>query len=314
MLQRLPESRVAILLSTYNGERYLPAQLESLLAQTFEEWTLYWRDDGSSDTTVAILEEFARTAGQGRVVQIQGTDARLRPTASFLTLLAAVAEQLAEGDMVAFADQDDVWLPEKLARGVDALRGIANEVPAIYCARQILVDEALRRIGISGPLRRPAGFPAALTQNVTTGCTVLLNQRAVALVAGSTPPGASLHDWWCYLVVTAAGGALLHDDEPTVLYRQHTANMVGAPRSMPRRAVAAARRGPAVFMNVLRQHVAALLAQPHLMNAEARGQVEMLDRALKGGPLKRLAVLRMPGLRRQTMPEMAGFWVWFLLG
>jgi hypothetical protein len=314
MLQRLPEARVAILLSTYNGERYLSAQLESLLAQTFEEWTLYWRDDGSSDGTVAIIEEFARTAGQGRVVQLQVTDARLRPTASFLSLLRAVTDRLAEGDMVAFADQDDVWLPEKLARGVDSLRGVANEVPAIYCARQILVDETLRRIGVSGPLHRPAGFPAALTQNVTTGCTVLLNQRAVTLVAGSRPPGASLHDWWCYLVVTAAGGALLHDDEPTVLYRQHTGNMVGAPRSMPRRAVAAVRRGPGVFMNVLRQHVTALLEQPHLMNAQARQQVELLDQALRGGPLKRLAVLRMPGLRRQTMPEMAGLWVWFLVG
>ena len=314
MLQRLPENRVAILLSTFNGERFLPAQLESLLEQTFEEWTLYWRDDGSSDSTVEIIEEFSKTAGQGRCVQLQGTQDRLRPTASFLSLLRAVKERLADGDMVAFADQDDVWLPEKLARGVDALRGVANEIPAIYCARQVLVDESLRRLGISGPLRRPAGFPAALTQNVTTGCTVLLNQRAVALVARSAPPTASLHDWWCYVVVTAAGGALLHDDEPTVLYRQHTRNMVGAPRSMPRRAVAAARRGPGVFMNVLRQHVAALLAQPDLMNAEARRQVEILDRALKGGPLQRLAVLRMPGLRRQTMPEMAGFWVWFLLG
>lgn len=314
MLQRLPESRVAILLSTFNGERFLSAQLESLLGQTFEEWTLYWRDDGSTDNTIAIIEEFSKTAGQGRCVQLQGSTERLRPTASFLSLLAAVAERLAEGDLVAFADQDDVWLPQKLARGVDALRGVANEIPAIYCARQVLVDESLRRIGISGPLRKPAGFPAALTQNVTTGCTVLLNQRAVALVAGSVPPSASLHDWWCYLVVTAAGGALLHDDEPTVLYRQHTRNMVGAPRSMPRRAVAAARRGPALFMNVLRQHVSALLQQPHLMNASARGQVQLLDRALKGGPLRRMAVLRMPGLRRQTMPEMAGFWVWFLLG
>jgi hypothetical protein len=197
---------------------------------------------------------------------------------------------------------------------VDALRGLANEVPGIYCARQVLVDESLRRLGVSGPLRRPAGFPAALTQNVTTGCTVLLNQRAVALVARSKPPSVSLHDWWCYLVVTAAGGALLHDDEPTVLYRQHAHNTVGAPRSMPRRAVAAARRGPGVFMNVLRQHVAALLRQPHLMNAEAHRQVQMLDQALKGGPLRRLAVLHMPGLRRQTMPEMVGFWIWFLLG
>ena len=66
MLQRLPANRVAILLSTFNGARFLPAQLESLLGQTFEEWTLYWRDDGSTDNSVAVVEAFARAAGQGR--------------------------------------------------------------------------------------------------------------------------------------------------------------------------------------------------------------------------------------------------------
>src|SRR5262249_3491116 len=210
---------------------------------------------------------------QGRCVHLQGTDERLRPTASFLSLLAAIAGQLAEGDVIAFADQDDVWLPDKLARGVDALRGAANEVPAIYCARQVLVDETLRRFGISDRLFRPAGFPAALTQNVTTGCTVLLNQRAVSLIAGSKPPATSLHDSWCYLVVPAAGGSLLSDNEPPVLYRQHPANVVGAPRSRRRRALAAVKRGPSVFMNVLRHHVAALRDQPQLMSETARRQV-----------------------------------------
>jgi len=314
MLQRLPANRVAILLSTFNGERFLQEQLDSLLAQDFEEWTLYWRDDGSTDGTIAILDEFARTAGQGRCVRVQLTEDRLRPTASFLALLAAVQDRLAEGDMVAFADQDDVWLPQKILRAVDALRPVANETPALYCARQMLVDDNLREMGISAPLNRPAGFPAALTQNVTTGCTIVLNQRAARLVGSSKPSSSTLHDWWCYLVVSAAGGQIIHDDTPTVLYRQHTTNMVGAPHSMTRRAVAALRRGPGVFMNVLREHIEALRAQPYLLSPEARRQVEKLDGALKAGPLRRLAVLPMPGLRRQTFAEMCGFWVWFLLG
>ena len=314
MHQRLPENRVAILLSTFNGERFLSAQLESLLNQTFEEWTLYWRDDGSTDNSVALVEEFARTAGQGRCVQVQCTSTRLRPAASYLTLLAAVQDRLADSDMIAFADQDDVWLPNKLARGVAALRNLANETPALYCARQMLVDEALAPLGLSRKLTQPAGFPAALIQNVTTGCTLVLNRRAVAMVANSTPPAASLHDWWCYLVVTAGGGRLIADDEATVLYRQHTANMIGARTSMPRRALAALRRGRAIYMEVLRQHIGALLAQPHLLTPGARTQVETLDRALKGSLLHRLAALFMPGLRRQTAPEMAGFWMWFLAG
>jgi glycosyltransferase involved in cell wall biosynthesis len=314
MLKRVHENRVAILLSTFNGERFLPAQLQSLLDQSFDEWTLYWRDDGSSDHSVAIVEEFARTAGQGRCVQLQITPERLRPAASYLALLAAVRERLGPGDMVAFADQDDVWLPQKLARGVEALRRRGPEAPALYCARQVLVDEALNPLGQSLRITRPPAFPAALIQNVTTGCTLLLNRPAANLIAASTPPPASVHDWWCYLVVTGAGGTLVADDEATVLYRQHPANLIGGHASMPRRALAALRRGRRVYMDVLRQHVGALMAQPHLLAAGARAQVMALDRALRGNLWQRVRVLFTPGLHRQTMPERAGFWLWFLLG
>lgn len=314
MLQRDLEPRIAILLSTFNGARYLREQLDSLLAQSFPNWTLYWRDDGSSDDTVALMDEFAASAGQGRCVRIDGPPGRLRPTGSFLALLESVHAALGEDDMVAFADQDDVWLPEKLSRGASALRQAATTVPSLYCARQILVDAELRRIGVSPGIAHPAGFPAALTQNVTTGCTIMLNRAAAGVIARSHPPSATLHDWWCYLVVTAAGGILLDDDEPVVLYRQHTANLVGAPRSMARRAVAAMQRGSSVFMNVLRQHVAALVAQPELMSPTTRAQVMAIHQALNGNKLRRLAVLRMPGLRRQTWPETMLFRLWFLLG
>jgi hypothetical protein len=247
-------------------------------------------------------------------VRLQGPERRLWPTASFLLLLRSVQDRLGPQDIAAFADQDDVWRPEKLARGVAALGAVTAPGPALYSARQMLVDAALRPLGLSAGLRRPTGFPAALAQNVTTGCTIMMNRAAAAAVAGSAPPSATLHDWWCYLVVTAGGGTLLHDDEPVVLYRQHPNNTVGAPRTLPRRAVAALRRGPGVFMNVLRQHVAALCAQPNLTSPAARAQVTAIDRALRGGPLSRLPVMRMQGLHRQTWQESALFWVWFLLG
>jgi glycosyltransferase involved in cell wall biosynthesis len=309
-----PAPRVIILLSCFNGERFLHEQLDSLLAQSYGNWSLYWRDDGSEDATVAILEEFACRVGGDRCVRIATPPARLRPTASFLALLRTAQAAMGPHDVAAFADQDDVWLPQKLARGVAALADSAADVPALYCARQMLVDARLRRIGASPRLGRRPGFPAALAQNVTTGCTIMLNRRAVALVAGSDPAEATLHDWWCYLLVTASGGRVLYDDEPVVLYRQHGGNHVGAPRSSSRRAVAAVRRGPSVFMNVLRQHVAALLAQPHLLAPPAQAQLAAIDRALHGGPAQRLAVLRMPGLQRQTLPETMLFWLWFVIG
>ena len=218
-------------------------------------------------------------------------------------------------DAVAFADQDDVWLPEKLARGVAALGDVAPGQPGMYCARQVFVDEGLSQIGVSCRLRREPGFPAALTQHIAPGCTMLMNRQAARLVAESHPPAAALHDWWTYVLVAAAGGSVLVDETPAVLYRQHGRNLVGAPKSMWRRAILASKRGPAVFMNVFRQQVGALAEQPHLLSGPSRRQVEVLASALRGSMLDRLRVLRgTAGLHRQTWLETLVFRAWFLMG
>jgi hypothetical protein len=191
---------------------------------------------------------------------------------------------------------------------------LRSHAPALYCARQTLVDSELRIIGKSGALARWAGFPAALTQNVATGCTVMLNRGAAALVAASRPPEGTLHDWWCYLIVMAAGGRLVQDDHPVVLYRQHGRNLVGAPRSRRHRAIAALRRGPDVFMAMLRHNVAGLAAQPHLLTEQASRDVARVHRALNGNLWHRIGALRMPGLVRQTWLETMLFRCWFLIG
>jgi hypothetical protein len=216
--------------------------------------------------------------------------------------------------VVAFADQDDVWLPFKLSRAVRALAALPREAPAIYSARQVLVDATLNTLGVSPLLSGPPRFPASLTQNLATGCTVTMNQAAARLVAGSQAPPGCQHDWWAYLLVTAAGGRFLTDAEPVVLYRQHGRNAVGAPRSFLRRGWAALRRGPGVFMGVLRQNVAALDAQRHLLTPEAQAQLDQIQQALRGGPLRRMAALRLPGLRRQSWAEQMVFRLWFMIG
>lgn len=314
MASRSPNSRVAILLATYNGAPWLGALLDSLLHQTSDEWVLYWRDDGSGDSTVAILQEFGQRAGQGRCVQVAEPPGRLGATGNFLALLRSVVGSLAERDMVAFADQDDVWLPQKIERGVAALNLAPRDEPILYCARQILVDPHLERIGLSERLRRSTAFPAALTQNVATGCTVMLNRMAARLVAASRPSSGTLHDWWAYLLVTAAGGQVVQDGEAVVLYRQHARNLVGAPASTASRALAALHRGPALFMTVLREHVTALRAQPELLTARARAELATLEQALRGSVWRRLMALGMPGLHRQTAAETLLFRCWFLIG
>lgn len=302
---------VAVLLSTYNGMRYLPEQLESLARQNFGQWTLIWRDDGSTDGTTAVMQQFAANLGEESCLSIPDQAGHLGIIGSFLTLLRHVPPNT----VAAFADQDDIWLPDKLRRGAEALAAIPDDVPALYCARQRLVDENLATLGLSPYRGGPAVFPAALTQNVATGCTVMLNPAAVALIAASNPPEGTLHDWWSYLVVSAAGGRLIADPVAVVLYRQHCANAVGAPHSPVRRGLMALRRGPDEFMQLFRRHVRGLVANPQALSPSALRDLTLLDRALSGGPLQRLRVmLRIRGLVRQTWAETALFRLWFLIG
>ena len=302
---------VAILLSTYNGERFLSAQLRSYLSQTHDDWTLHWRDDGSTDASVELVGRFAAEVGGGRCV-FPDDAGRRHATASFLTLLRGARGSNAA--YFAFSDQDDVWLPEKLERGVAELDKVSGAEPALYCAGRILVDAELGRQYVPGGLHRPVGFPAALTQNIAPGCTMMLNRAAADLVLFSEPPDTSWHDWWCYLIVAAAGGHVLVDRTPTVLYRQHNGNRVGEYHTLWQRGIAALRRGPRPFMRMLRQHAAALTARPELLTDDARYQLSVITHGLENGFWARASALRLPGFTRQTWQENLVFWLWFMFG
>ena len=306
---------VTILLSAHNGERFLPDQLRSFTRQSHAAWRLRWRDDGSADRSRELLRRFGSEGDAGRCRPLADDGAHLGITGSFLRLLRAHLETDEAGTPVAFADQDDVWLEEKLGRGAAALRAVGGARPALYCARQMLVDATLRTLGLSPAIRRPPGFPSALTQNIATGCTVMLNEPAARLLAAAaTPATGSLHDWWAYLLVAAAGGAILFDDIPVVLYRQHAGNAVGAVRSPIRRGAEALKRGPAGYMTLLRAHVAALQASAAALTPDARRALDEIEAALAGGVVRRWRSLRRLGLARQTVGETAVFRAWFLLG
>jgi hypothetical protein len=300
-----------MLLSTWNGAAYLQAQLDSLVAQTHPSWTLYCRDDGSRDSTPDILRDFRLGIGAGRCIDVSDGQA-MGVAKSFLHLLAVA--RTGEAQFFAFADQDDVWMPDKLTSGIDALAEVPEGVPALYCARQWLVDAKLNRLRLSAPVRRTPGFLSALTQNIATGCTIILNRAAADRILASKPPDQAWHDWWCYLVVTGCGGRVMTDPTPVILYRQHGTNVVGAPASQTRRGMAALRRGRASFMRILRAHVAALSSTPELLASPERRQLDVVARALESGPGARIAALRMPGFARQTFAESLIFRLGFLLG
>jgi glycosyltransferase involved in cell wall biosynthesis len=304
---------VTILLSTFDGERFLDAQLASFREQTHPAWRLRWRDDGSTDRSREIMTTFGMGLPDGQCESSGDDHAHQGIAGSFLTLLRRhVANEPTE--LVAFADQDDIWLPEKLARGVAALESAPPDIPTLYCARQMLVDERGRTLGPSPDIRRPPSFPAALTQNIATGCTVMLNPAAARLIASFEAPAGTLHDWWSYLVVAASGGRILVDPIPVVLYRQHGRNAVGAARNKFKRGAEALRRGPKEFMTLLALHVAALRGAGQSVSPGAAARLAEIDGALRGGIGERMRLLRALDLGRQTWAETAVFNLWFMIG
>jgi hypothetical protein len=306
-----PSKCVAILLSTYNGKRYLQDQLASFIAQTHADWLLYWRDDGSTDGTPAVMEAFAAAAPSGRCISASA-GGRMGATGSFLHLLRMALQGPAA--FFAFSDQDDVWLPDKLASGAEILGSLAADQSGLYFCARTLADASLQPVGqVLAPPRLP-GFPAALTQNVAPGCCMILNRAAAALIDACPAPDGAWHDWWAYLVVSAHAGSVVGGNKPEILYRQHGENLVGEPRSFWHRTAGAARRGRGPFMRLFWRQVTALQASPVPLPYKTRAVLKAIERARGGGLFTRLQALGIPGLVRQTWAENLLFRLWFLLG
>jgi glycosyltransferase involved in cell wall biosynthesis len=212
-------STVQVLMSTYNGTDYLREQIDSILAQDHPHVRLLVRDDGSSDGTVSVLREHETEHENVDVI----TGENLGVTDSFFRLL----ERAGDADYYAFSDQDDVWKKDKLSRAVASLEREqrSGEEPFLYFSRLEFVDENLNHLGYS-PKVNVTGFRNALIQNQSIGCTSVINAAARRLLVQDLPDEALMHDWWVYAVVSAFG-RVVHDPTPTILYRQHSSNVVG---------------------------------------------------------------------------------------
>jgi glycosyltransferase involved in cell wall biosynthesis len=213
------EANVTILLSTYNGYKFLQQQLDSLYEQTYPDVRILVRDDGSSDSTRKLLEV---EQAKGRITLLDGHD-NLGAALSFLELLKNAA--LTETEYVAFCDQDDVWHPEKITRAVSKLVCVSDNQPVMYCSRVELVDEGLAHLGYTD-LPTKLGFGNALVDSVATGCSIVLNKKAMNLIGSNFPSKVIIHDWWCYLVISCFG-RVVFDEVTSLRYRQHGNNTIG---------------------------------------------------------------------------------------
>jgi glycosyltransferase involved in cell wall biosynthesis len=221
---------VDIVVALFNGAAYLDELLASLKGQHHSAWRLWVRDDGSTDATLEIVRRHA--SSDARMVLLESSGQRLGPTAGFGWLLERVPSA---SRYVMFADQDDVWLPTKIAQTLTAMHAAeaAGSGPVLVHTDLAVVDARLREIDSSfwryaDVKPGSVSLRRLMVQNVVTGATVMMN-RALRELVVPVPSAAVYHDWWC-ACVAAAFGRIVAVPEATILYRQHGANAVGARR------------------------------------------------------------------------------------
>lgn len=219
-------NKVVVLMSTYNGEKYLRTQLDSILEQKNVNVEILVRDDGSTDSTIEILKEYE---SKGLLKWYTGEN--LRPAKSFMNLVknAPVAEYYA------FSDQDDVWLPEKLSRAIEGLCAIDGVGPKLYYSTTILVDKNLKKLNLNYKYIQSIDFNTAVVSSNATGCTMCFNKELLDIVNLYTPTYQMMHDGWIHKVCLAVSGKVYCDKEAYIYYRQHDNNVIGGKHSFSNR-------------------------------------------------------------------------------
>ncbi len=220
---------VEILLSTYNGSKFLKEFIDSLFSQTYKDWILTVRDDGSKDNTVEIIEDISAKY-PGKINLIKDNLGNLGACKSFLTLL-----KQAKANYIMFADQDDIWLPSKIEKTINKMfeteKKYEKNIPILIHTDLIVVDEKLNPIANSfwkyqGQNPEYKSLNYLMVQNNITGCTMMINKALKDLIF-QIPDKAIMHDWWLALVASAFG-AIEYIPAQTILYRQHHSQDTGA--------------------------------------------------------------------------------------
>jgi len=305
----MTQTRITILLCTFNGAANLDAQLQSYLAQTHQAWDLWVSDDGSTDGTRAILDQFCRDHSIGRNIRILDGPRR-GSTVKYMTLLCH--PDLPPGP-VALSDQDDVWMPQKLSRALAAL-GHVDGV-ALYGAQSLHTDQSLRVVGQSIPMPRTPCFGNALVQNIVSGHSAALSTDALKLVRrAGIPHGVPYHDWWLYLLVSGAGGTVVIDPEPVLFYRQHTTNAMGAHRGMSAHINRLKLFIGHHFADWLTANIAALTLVEHLLSGPNKAALAQLRAHPRQRRLGRTFAFSRCGIKRQRWAATALIYFAVMLG
>lgn len=296
---------VCILMSTYNGGKFLAEQLTSIESQTYSNWRLVISDDGSSDNTLIIAKQFQEKWGNSRLEIRQG------PQLGFCqNFLSMACDLKIRADLYAFSDQDDVWLLDKISRAV-AYFNESNEfeIPIAYGSRTQIVDEELNPIGFSPEFTLPRSFRNAIVQSIAGGNTQLFNQAAKELLEKSGIQQVVSHDWWLYQIVKGVGGIFYYDPKPSLLYRQHANSLIGGNQTFKGKMDRILYVLNGRFKDWNDINYAALYNIRYLLTRDSQDILKIFGEFRNAKLKDRIRLLEVCGLYRQTWRSTLNLWI-----
>ena len=224
MHSKYQNKKVAVILAYYNGKDFIEAQVKSILNQNFKNIDIFIFDDNSR---VDIKFKNLKLDKNDKCkIKIFKRKMNVGYAKNFLLGLKEVGK---EYDFYAFSDQDDIWEKDKVSRGIKALISKDSKFPKLYCSRTSYYNSACtKEIGASKIHHKKPNFANALLQNIAGGNTIMMNNLARQIVIKTVKVEKFIsHDWWCYQIISGAGGEVIFDKNKTVRYRQHKYNLIG---------------------------------------------------------------------------------------
>lgn len=300
---KMTGQHVAVLLCTYNGEKYVRQQVESIVAQTHTDWSLWVSDDGSRDRTLEIIRECMQDCPKSLHIQ-RGPS--VNSSHNFMSLLNT---EVIQADYFAFADQDDIWHTDKLERALRWHASVSGDTPNLYGGRTHLVDEEGTSIGYSPFFSRKPCFANALIQSIAGGNTMVMNRKARELLCIVKDTDVVSHDWWAYMLVTGAGGEVYYDPVPAIDYRQHAGNLVGSNMGWRARLFRLRRLMHGQFREWTEKHVALFEQIPHELTPENRLVFQHFKQMREDALHQRIYGAIKSRIFRQSVIDNLGFWV-----
>lgn len=286
-----------IILGYYNGEEYINEQLQSILSQTHTCLKLYIFDDCSNFHL--SIKNLDIDHNDHSKISICNREENIGFSANFLNGLANVPKNF---EYYAFCDQDDIWNESKIEEAINKLKKIPNEEPALYCSRTAIKDHKCEKLlGYSPLFRKPASFKNALVQNIGGGNTMVFNRAARDLVVKTLKNlDVISHDWWCYQIISGAGGHVIYDPKPCLKYRQHSNSQIGSNNSWLARLVRirALLQGRFHLWNEI--NLKALRDNKNLLTIDNQHILDDFIKLRKLPFLKRLSLFKRSGIYRQT--------------